>query len=190
MSQETDGIIAFVKAAGIPYRVTDTTGPGHAPNSYHYAQGTGGEGLAVDFGGVAPGVTPETSAEMAAVYRALLNTSASLAELIHNAPGITVAVKDGRRVDGPTVYAGVWEDHRNHVHVAVPRGIILTPLSHPAPTIGGNVPDDPNIPNSQASVVAAWGTPSGKGYTIVTADGAVFCFGDAEYHGRIEAPAS
>lgn len=49
---------------------------------------------------------------------------------------------------------------------------------------------DPNIPNAQAKIVVAFPTPTGKGYTIITADGAVFCFGDAEFHGRILAPAS
>lgn len=45
-----------------------------------------------------------------------------------------------------------------------------------------------NIPQAQAKIVVAFPSPSGKGYTIITADGAVFCFGDAEYHGRIAAP--
>ena len=52
----------------------------------------------------------------------------------------------------------------------------------------GTMPDDPNVHQAQAPVIALEVTPSGKGYYIVTADGAVFAFGDAEYHGRVSAP--
>lgn len=55
------------------------------------------------------------------------------------------------------------------------------------------VPDDPNAPpvyKANTRVVAAFSTPTGKGYILVTADGGVFTFGDAEYHGGVSAPAS
>jgi hypothetical protein len=48
------------------------------------------------------------------------------------------------------------------------------------------MPDDPNIPNTAAPPVALTATPSGKGYWILTADGAVFAFGDAQFLGRVE----
>ena len=63
---------------------------------------------------------------------------------------------------------------------------ILPVIRHPweVPT----VPDDPNVHQAQAPIVAFESTPTGKGYWIVTADGAVFAFGDAEYHGRVRVP--
>lgn len=45
-----------------------------------------------------------------------------------------------------------------------------------------------NIPQAQARIVAFEVTPSGNGYYVVTADGAVFAFGDAKYLGRVAAP--
>jgi len=185
VSQESRSIIAFVEASGLPHRVTDVNGPGHATGSYHYAKGTGGVGLAVDFAGVVPGVTPTSANQMLAVYRALLGVASQLAELIHAGPGVTVAVKNGRRVDGPTFYRSVWADHANHVHVAVPRGVFL---SHPVGTLGmeAAVPDDPNRPDVNAPIVGMAATPTGKGYWLVAADGGVFAFGDATYLGNVE----
>lgn len=37
-----------------------------------------------------------------------------------------------------------------------------------------------------APVVGGWGTPTGKGYTLVCADGGVFTFGDAVFCGNVE----
>lgn len=180
-SREVQSIIDFVEACNIQYRVTDTTGPGHAQGSYHYAAGTGGQGLAVDFGGATPGVTPVTEVQMAAIYRNLLDVSHDLAELIYSGAGISVAVKDGRAVDGRTFYGPVtWAAHRNHVHVAVERGVFL---SHPGGTLSA---DDPNRPNVNAPIVGIAATPTGKGYWLVSADGGVFAFGDAAYLGNVE----
>ena len=52
------------------------------------------------------------------------------------------------------------------------------------------VPDDPNVHQAQAPNVAFEVTPSGHGYYEVTADGAIFAFGDATYLGRVRAPTS
>jgi hypothetical protein len=46
------------------------------------------------------------------------------------------------------------------------------------------MPDD-NVHQAQAPIVAFEATPTGNGYWIVTADGAVFAFGDAKYLGRL-----
>lgn len=46
--------------------------------------------------------------------------------------------------------------------------------------------DDPNRPNVNAPIVGIAGTPSGKGYWLVSADGGVFNFGDAPYLGNVE----
>lgn len=53
------------------------------------------------------------------------------------------------------------------------------------PWEGTPVPDDPKVYPSQAPIVAFEVTPSGNGYYIVCADGAVFAFGDAKYLGRL-----
>lgn len=60
---------------------------------------------------------------------------------------------------------------------------VLDVIRHPWE---GTMPDD--VPQAQAPVVAIESTPTGDGYWIVTADGAVFAFGDARYHGRVAAP--
>lgn len=55
-----------------------------------------------------------------------------------------------------------------------------------------SVPDDPNAPpiyKVNSKIVAAFGTPTGKGYTIVVENGGVYNFGDAEYHGGLEVSA-
>lgn len=128
ISRECQAIIDYVESTGLPYRVTDVNGPGHAVGSYHYAKGTGGDGLAVDFAGLAFGITPLTLTQMAAIYGAFRDIASQLAELIHSGPGITKAVKNGKLVDGASFYGPlVWPDHRDHVHVAVPRGTFLTP---------------------------------------------------------------
>lgn len=192
ISRECQAILDYVESTGLPYRVTDITGTGHAPGSYHYATGTGGVGLAVDLAGVLPGVTAITAAQMVDLYRALRNVAPQLAELIHAGPGITQAVKNGRLVDGPAAFGpATWSDHRDHIHVAVPRGTFLTPLSHPLRTLEVPVvPDDPNLPNLPdikwfIPVVSSTGECTG--YYIVSADGQLHAFGPgAKYYGRSE----
>jgi hypothetical protein len=46
--------------------------------------------------------------------------------------------------------------------------------------------DDPNRINVNAPIVGIAGTPSGKGYWLVAADGGVFAFGDAPMLGNVE----
>lgn len=188
-SREVQSIIDYVESTRLPFRVTDTTGPGHAPGSYHYQLGTGAKGLAVDLAGITPGITPITAVQMLAIYNVLLDVAGQLAELIYSGSGVTVAVKHGRRVDGASYFGpGVWGDHRDHVHVAVPRGQFLTPLSQPLTTLSEEalMADDPNRTNVGAPIVGIASTPSGKGYWLVAADGGVFAFGDATYLGNVE----
>lgn len=188
-SREVQSIIDYVESTGLPYRVTDINTAGvHATHSLHYAQGTDGVGLAVDFGGAIPGVTPATLQQMGDIWRALFHVAPQLAELIHNQPGITKAVKNGRIVNGLAFYGSTtWAAHRNHVHVAVPRGLFLTPLSHPIGTLAQEaaMPDDPQIVDVDAEPVGIAGTPTGDGYWILTADGGVYAFGDARYFGGV-----
>lgn len=192
-SLEVRALIDFVESTGLLYRVTDVDGPGHAAGSLHYAEGTDGHGLAVDFAGVTPGVTFVTRIQMESIYRAFLAYASELAELIYNAPGIAVAVKNGRRVDGPSFYGpAVWADHVDHVHVAVRRGTFLAPLSHPLHTMGGTMPDnDPNLPDITGPVqFTALVNSAGEctGYFIFSeATGELHSFGPgARFYGRSE----
>lgn len=181
ISRECQAIIDYVESSGLPYRVTDVDGPGHAKGSYHY------QGLAVDFAGVTPGVTPTTAAQMVDLYRLFLLVGPQLAELIHSGAGIGEAIKNGRLVDGAAFFGPVtWPDHRDHVHVAVPRGTILRPLSQALGTLGVDMADDPDRANVNAPIVGIAATPTGEGYWLVSADGGVFTFGDAKFYGNVE----
>lgn len=44
----------------------------------------------------------------------------------------------------------------------------------------------PVVPVVNAPVVGIAATPTGQGYWLVCADGGVFAFGDAQFHGRVE----
>lgn len=80
--------------------------------------------------------------------------------------------------------------HRDVFSTACPGSKLYAVLDMIRQPWGENMPDDPAIPNASAPIVAFEATPTGKGYWIVTADGAVFAFGDAPYLGRVEAPVS
>lgn len=133
-SREVQAIIDFAEATRLPHRVTSTyrkNPPGR--RSYHGATGTGGDGLAVDFAGVTPGITPTTAKQMVDLWRRFRDVAPQLAELIHAGPGITEGVLGGRLVDGLRVFGrDTWADHRDHIHIAVPRGVFLTPPPPPA----------------------------------------------------------
>lgn len=175
---ETEVTAALRRLAGIMgWAVMHTTDGGHAKTSYHYS------GRAVDLAArEGPGV--DTSALLTINEQIIQVLPLSMiSELIYSGPG-NVCVKNGRVVAGLAAYGpDVMSRHHDHVHLAVVD--TFTYNSPEAP-----MADDPNIPNSQAKIVAAFPTPTGKGYWIITADGAVFAFGDAEFHGRIEAPTS
>lgn len=148
ISRECQALIGYVESSGLPYRVTDVDGPGHAEGSYHYAAGTGGDSLAVDFAGVIPGVNPITAAQMLDLYRLFLLAGPQLAELIYSGSNVREGIKDGRLVHGPSFYGPlVWPDHRDHVHVAVPKGTFLKPLSQPIGTLGETMTNNPDLPD-------------------------------------------
>lgn len=128
-SREVEAIIAYVKASGVPYKVTDINTPGvHAAHSFHYAQGTGGTGTAVDFAGL----TPNDQPAMRKIFDVLSGVAPQLAELIHQGPGVTRAVLRGKWGDGASLFGPVtWAAHINHVHVAVPKGTFLVPAASP-----------------------------------------------------------
>lgn len=83
-------------------RITATTNGGHVTGSYHF------QGKAFDAAG--------SEKDMARFsYYVQAHYGSQITELIHN-PGY--AIKNGRRVSGPSVYSSVWGGHRDHVHVA------------------------------------------------------------------------
>lgn len=140
LSREVKAIIAFLDDSGLPHKVTATLGryvsisnpcAPHTARSNHCAAGTDGKGLAVDVAGVTPGTSPAAVAQMTAVYNALKPVAAQLSELFFNAPGVTQVVKNGRWRNGlETLGAATWTAHRNHIHIAVPKG---TFIAWPAP---------------------------------------------------------
>ena len=62
---------------------------------------------------------------------------------------------------------------------------VLDVIRHPGE---GTMPDNPDVIQAQAPIIAFQVTPTGNGYYFVTADGGVFAFGDAKCLGRIAAP--
>lgn len=94
-----------------------------------------------------------------------------IAELIYGGPG-AICVKNGaiHRYSNEVLRA-----HENHVHLAVTADFVYTGGTHMA---------------APAPVVTMETTPSGKGYWILTASGAVYAFGDAPYLGAIQPNAS
>ena len=178
-SREVRAIVAFAEATGLPHRVTSTyrtNPPGR--RSFHGAKGTDGDGLAVDFAGVTPGVTPRTAKQMLDLWRCFRDVAPQLAELIHAGPGVTEGVLAGKLVDGLRVFGrDQWADHRDHIHVAVPRGIFLTAgLSHPPVTMEVRPLWDP--PLAVVDFLPYW---AGSGGYMLFADGGVGAVGDAPY---------
>lgn len=86
--------------------ITSTTGGTHVKGSYHYS------GRAVDIGG------PQRTMDSAGSW-IQKNMAGSLAEGIHNS---TLAVDNGRRVNGASTFSSVWGGHRDHVHLAARKG--------------------------------------------------------------------
>lgn len=92
------------------------------------------------------------------------------------------------RTDGHLTGDALIRGHRDVAITACPGAKlyeILPVIRHPWE---GTVPDNPDVHQAQAPVVAFEVTPTGNGYWIVTADGAVFAFGDAQFLGRVAAP--
>lgn len=163
-SREVDGIIGFLARTNVPFRVTDISTPNvHTAGSYHYRQGTGGVGLAVDFAGPVPS---KRSPELRAIVDAFQPVRLQLVEFLHP-----------------------WNrlDHQDHIHVAVNLGVFLAPSVFPE----ANVPDDPNLPNlfDIKFFVPIIRSSDGfcTGYYFVSSKGEVHGWGaGAPYHGRSE----
>jgi hypothetical protein len=154
--------------------VTSTTGGAHTATSYHYS------GRAVDLADPA-GPGRDTSALLGINERIIQTLPLSMiSELIYGGPG-NWCIRNGE----PHRYsAAVMSRHHDHVHLAVIASFTYNGPEEPL------MAGDPDIADANAPLVAFAPTPTGKGYWLVTADGAVYAFGDAPYLGRIEAPTS
>lgn len=176
MSAETAALIRYMVDSGVPHRVTSVVRPGAVTAAGYPSRHA--VGLAVDFAGP----NYRNAYQLSAIFAALARVAPRLHELIY--AGVPRNVKAGRWV-APYAVSGHWD----HAHVSVNKGVVVKWLGPLPPTREAPVmPDDPNIPNATAPVVALVPTPSGGGYWIVTKAGEVFAFGDARYHGRVEAP--
>lgn len=98
---------------------------------------------------------------------------------------IDLLTRQGHLVPGADILG-----HRDVMATACPGnklynmlGVVRIPWKGAPP-----MPEDENVHQAQAPVVALEVTPSGQGYYVLTADGAVFAFGDAVYHGRVVTP--
>lgn len=99
------GIIAITSIVLVTFpglKITATTNGDHVEGSYHY------QGRAVDLAGT------EKEMNRAAKW---INTylSSVLTEGIHN-PGLSV---DSKKHVASSFWGGVWEEHRDHIHLAV-----------------------------------------------------------------------
>lgn len=160
-SQEVQSIIKYLMQNGVAFRITDIDTPGvHTPSSYHYAPGTNGNGLAVDFAGLVPSTN---SPALRRIVDAFIPVKGQLVEFLHP-----------------------WNraDHDDHVHVAVPKGTFLVPIGDTVP----DDPNLFNIagPVSFHPICDSTGFCTGY-YIFSTKTGEVHSYGPgAKYYGRSE----
>lgn len=177
LSQEVRAIAALLRSTGLPHRITSTYRAGGS--SRHGQIGTGGVGLAVDVAGRIPFSVDRRAAEadMLAMAQALVPYSGQMYELIY--AGLPFAIVRGRRVPIAQVSPSLVAAHRDHIHIAVRKGVFLAPIPHPEQEII-EVPDDPNLPNI---------TPPLSFHVVQDSDGVVtgyyvFSSSTGELHGH------
>jgi hypothetical protein len=159
----------YMDKSGVPYRITSTTGGGHARRSRHYA------GLAMDFGGPVPSID---SSALLAIFNAFVPVGHTLHELIYaRAP---YNIKRGQR---RPLYAQAI--HHNHVHVAVNWGWNEKFQGHGNEQLqGGKDVVEPDFNPPLPRFVSWLSCPSGGGWGL-GADGGVFAVGGAPYAGSM-----
>lgn len=197
LSREVEALIRYLDDSGVPHVITATLGTyrspanpcaPHTPKSNHCGDGTDGKGLAIDCAGPTPGTNAQATLQMTAIHNAFKPVAPQLAELFYNGPGITSVVKDGVWRNGlQTLGAETWAAHRNHVHVAVPKGMFLRwsdvrlaqvqPLVRPPVTLEVKPMWDP--PLQVVDFLPYW---AGGGGYMLFADGGVGHVGDAPPH--------
>ncbi|NAZ73841.1 hypothetical protein GTQ99_00150 [Kineococcus sp. T13] len=191
MSKETDGIVAKHANSGLGGHVTSITSsaPGRAVGTYHERKATPsatdkiGKGLAVDFGDD----TGDTkTASKMAIFNLFAQDSASLAELFHSHADFYV--KNGRRYPIADLDRGVYNDHFDHIHVAVAKGTVLAsaPLNNTkanAVVVPTTVSED-NVPAFNTVMDADY-TPTLNGSWRVEWGGGVITSGDAAFFGSM-----
>lgn len=154
-------------AAHIGARVTDTTTPGvHSATSYHYADGTLGNGLAIDLA--------ELSGP-SALTPGLKRIAVECARLVPGAAELIYAEGPCLRYGRPFQYGPITlRAHRNHVHLAVNRGFRF---AAPAP------PEVPPMysPFSIAGQVVAGLKAPGGGAWVLTDLGAIYAIECPDY---------
>lgn len=130
-SGEWRKIVAYAESTGVPYRVVSTYRPGSITATGNHSRHA--DGLAVDFAGLK---ASRDSDALLAINLAFKPVAHLLHELIYSGP-------DGFQVynGAPHVYRGVTRDnHHDHVHASIDRGVVLplrsgpaVPLPHPIP---------------------------------------------------------
>ncbi|WP_144836035.1 hypothetical protein [Kocuria rosea] len=181
MSKETDAIVARHKASGVGGRVTSITSsaPGRKDGTYHQRWGTpsakdkAGKGLAVDFGDDTGDAATPTKL---AIFKLFAQESPKLAELFYShAPyfvkhGVKKPISQFNRED--------FARHKNHVHVAVSKGVSLTV---PTPTLSAASSKEP--PMSKPVFIDACSTPDLGGSWRLEPNGGVWTHGNAQFFG-------
>lgn len=189
-SKEVQAMALYLSNSGVPHRVTATTGTfvsaanpcsPHAATSYHCRDGTDGVGLAIDVG--EPAASHDTPG-LLAIFAAFVSVESKLAELFYS--GAPYGIKDGKRI---TISQDIRDTHHDHVHVAVPRGVMLVPQIQPTGVV--IMPDDPNLFNITGPVTFhpvynQAGECTGY-YIFSTKTGELHSYGPgAKYFGRSE----
>jgi hypothetical protein len=194
MTKETDGIITAIKASGIEHVVTDINLAGaHASNGNHYKTDCtpstpahpvdtqqGKVGRAVDFAHRRFDGKKDTP-ELLAIYKFFADAygrNGQLNELYYAGPGADHCVRGGKFMlwtDVPrATRVAIADKHHNHVHVAVSKGVILTP---PAAFVIEE--DDMPKPDTKMDACLA----PGGGVWVLTYDGGVRAEGGAPFFG-------
>ena len=172
-SREVESIIAYGLSTGVPMKVTSTIRSGaitiSGNRSFHSMA------LAVDWAGPTPSIDSDALAD---IFHAFLPVEKHLAELIYAGPQVGFNIKNGRRVGK---YAA--SIHRNHVHVAVQRGVFLDTMA-PAflpDTVIDPTPEDDRS-EDMADPVGAMCAPNG-GVWVATRDCGVRAYRNAPFFG-------
>lgn len=177
----------------------------HVCKSYHYRQGTGADGLAVDI----------TGPSLAAIFDSFSSIGPQcFAELIWDNPhaqGRNIKGTEGKPNTGK--WTNIYDHAANaagHIHVSVEKSVLIHATLQPGGIMaekilahstkgywiihsdGGVFAEGDAVfygsmggKPLNSPIVSAAVTPSELGYWLVASDGGIFAFGDAEFHGSM-----